>query len=71
VLLGVAGFASFVIVAFFVLFTVYRMRPELFRFKATVTKWISFDVEMRAPQPPPGEPRSHRRQLTRGRIAKR
>jgi hypothetical protein len=31
-----------------VLSTVRRLRPEDFRLKATVTKWLSLDLEMRS-----------------------
>jgi len=41
---------GFLIAFWLVLFTVHRMRPETFRLKATLTKWISFDLEMRSPQ---------------------
>jgi hypothetical protein len=61
VVLVVAGFTGFVVAFCLVLFTVYRMRPESFRFKATLTKWISLDMEMRSPQALARRPRRPRR----------
>jgi hypothetical protein len=33
------------------------LRPEIFRFKATLTKWVSLDLEMRS-KANPGQPSS-------------
>ncbi len=33
-----------------VLFTVHRIRPEIFRFRATFTRWFSLDLEMHSPE---------------------
>ena len=33
-----------------VLFTVHRLRPGVLRLKATVTKWVSLDLEMHSPE---------------------
>jgi hypothetical protein len=33
-----------------IMFTVHRVRPESFRLRAAVTKWISIDLEMRMPK---------------------
>jgi hypothetical protein len=49
-LLAVAGLGCFLIAFCLVLFTVYRVRPETFRLKATLTKWVSIDMEMASPQ---------------------
>jgi hypothetical protein len=69
-LLVVAGVVGFLAFTWLVLFTVRQIRPETFRLKATVTKWISLDLEIRSPQrsdqerlKPPGQPR---RRLPRG-----
>jgi hypothetical protein len=52
---AVVGGLVFLIAFGLVLFTVYRMRPELFKFKAVLTKWVSLDLEMRSPRQPPDE----------------
>jgi hypothetical protein len=61
-LASVAGLVSFVVVFCLVLITVHMVRPETFKLKATLTKWISFDLEM-------GTPR--RRSIPRGRPTHR
>jgi hypothetical protein len=33
-----------------VLFIVDRRKPSIFRLKASITKWISFDLEMHGPE---------------------
>jgi hypothetical protein len=33
-----------------VLYTVRRLRPQTFRFKATLTRWVSLDLEMNSPE---------------------
>ena len=45
--LTVVGFGSFLISLSLIMFIVYRVRPEIFKLRASLTKWISFDVEMR------------------------
>jgi hypothetical protein len=62
-LLSVVGLGFCLIVFGLVLFTVHRIRPETFKLKAQFTKWISLDLEMRAP----GRPSSERKQLPRRR----
>ena len=41
---------GFLLTLWFVLYTVRRLRPGTFRLKATLTRWISLDVEMRSPE---------------------
>jgi len=40
---------GFLVVLWLVLSTALRLRPRVFRFKATLTKWISVDLEMQQP----------------------
>lgn len=64
---AIVGGLVFLIAFGVMLFFVYRMRPELFKLKATLTKWVSVDLEMRTPQQSPDErERQHRRQLPPG-----
>lgn len=51
----IACFGFFLIMFSLLMFMVHRIRPEVFKLKATVTKWISFDLEMRAPKRLSGE----------------
>lgn len=53
--LTIVGFGSFLVMFSLLMFMVYRIRPEIFKLKATVTKWISFDLEMRSPKRLSGE----------------
>lgn len=39
---------EFLLMLALVLLTVLLVRPESFRFKATLTKWVSLDLEMRS-----------------------
>jgi hypothetical protein len=41
---------GFLLMLWLVLSTVRRLRPRSFRFKATLTKWVSIDLEMRSPE---------------------
>ena len=34
-----------------VLYVVHRLRPEVFKVDATLTRWASFKIEMRNPNP--------------------
>jgi hypothetical protein len=43
--------AGFLLALSLVLFTVGRLRPRKFKIKATVTKWITLDLEMESPEP--------------------
>jgi hypothetical protein len=43
--------AGFLIALALILFTVNRLRPRKFRIKATLTKWITLDLEMESPEP--------------------
>jgi len=45
--------AGFLIALALVLFTANRLRPRKFRIKATLTKWITLDLEMESPEPSP------------------
>ena len=49
VMLLIVCVAALAIVSLLLL-VVDRLRPRTFRFKATVTKWISLDVEIDSPQ---------------------
>jgi hypothetical protein len=40
--------AGFLLMLALVLFTVLRLRPESFKLRATLTKWISLDLEMKS-----------------------
>jgi hypothetical protein len=64
-LLAVAGLVCFLIALCLVLVTVYRVRPETFRLKATLTKWVSIDLEMRSPQRLSSDRRRSRLRLPR------
>jgi hypothetical protein len=33
-----------------VLWTIYRLNPEKVRFQATLTRWLSIDLEMQSPR---------------------
>jgi hypothetical protein len=50
---------SFLLMLWLVLSTVRRLRPGTFRFKATVTKWVSLDLEMHSPETSAGKTQSH------------
>lgn len=41
---------GFLLMLWLVLSTVRRLRPGTFRFKATLTRWVSLDLEMRSPE---------------------
>jgi hypothetical protein len=41
---------GFLLVLGLVLFIVDRRRPAFFRLKATLTKWVSLDLEMHSPE---------------------
>lgn len=43
--------AGFLLALSLVLFTVGRLRPRKFKIKATLTKWITLDLEMESPEP--------------------
>jgi hypothetical protein len=46
------------------LWTVHRLKPAKFHIKASITKWVSLDIQMQAPERE--QPRSrHPRQLGR------
>lgn len=47
---------TFIAVFSLLLFVVNRLRPTRFKLKATVTKWISLDVEIQSPQHLPSPP---------------
>jgi hypothetical protein len=47
---AVVGFVGFLLLFGLVIFAAWRLRPETFRFKATLTKWVSLDLEMRSPR---------------------
>lgn len=49
---AIIGVAGLLLMLGLVLLAVLRVRPELFRLKATVTKLVSFDLEMRSPRKP-------------------
>jgi hypothetical protein len=55
--LAIFGFLFMLVV---VLATVLLLRPENFRLKATLTKWVSLDLEMRSRVGPNEPPSSHR-----------
>ena len=40
-----------------VLMTVWRVRPQRFKIRATLTKWASFDLEIDSPEPSASRPR--------------
>jgi hypothetical protein len=50
-ILGVAAFACLAVIFVLLLFVVYKLRPKTFKVKATVTKWISVEVELESPEP--------------------
>ena len=41
---------GFLLMLWLVLSTVRRLRPGTFRFKATLTRWVSLDLEMHSPE---------------------
>lgn len=41
---------SFLLMLSLVMFTAHRLRPATFRFKATLTRWVSLDLEMHSPE---------------------
>jgi hypothetical protein len=41
---------GFLLMLWLVLSTVRRLRPGTFRLKATLTRWVSLDVEMHSPE---------------------
>jgi hypothetical protein len=43
--------AGFLLALSLVLFTVGRLRPQKFKIKATLTKWVTLDLEMESPEP--------------------
>jgi hypothetical protein len=43
--------AGFLLALSLVLFTVGRLRPRKFKIKATLTKWVTLDLEMESPEP--------------------
>ena len=57
--LAVVGIFGFLIMLWLVLSTARRLRPESFRLKATVTKWVSLDLEMRSGHNPDTRRRDH------------
>jgi hypothetical protein len=52
--LAIFGFLFMLVL---VLVAALLLRPEIFRFKATLTKWVSLDLEMRS-KANPGQPSS-------------
>jgi len=42
----VVGFGAFLIVFSLLMLIVHISRPRIFKLKATVTKWISLDIEI-------------------------
>jgi hypothetical protein len=46
----IVGFGSFLIIFSLLMFIVHITRPRIFKLKATVTKWISLDIEMEEPK---------------------
>jgi hypothetical protein len=51
----VLGFGSFLITFSLLMLIVHITRPKIFKLKATVTKWISLDIEMEEPKRLSGE----------------
>jgi len=49
-----------------VLLTVYRLRPASFRLTASMTKWFSMTLEMRAPERGANRDQTQRRNVTNG-----
>ena len=43
--------AGFLLALSLVLLTVGRLRPRKFKIKATLTKWVTLDLEMESPEP--------------------
>jgi hypothetical protein len=41
---------GFLLMLSLVIFTAHRLRPKTFRFKATLTRWVSLDLEMHSPE---------------------
>jgi hypothetical protein len=48
VTLAVIGILGFLVMLWIVLSAARRLRPGSFRLKATMTKWVSLDLEMRS-----------------------
>ena len=48
----------FILALALVLVAALLLRPEIFRFKATLTKWMSLDLEMRSRTSPDEPPSS-------------
>jgi hypothetical protein len=46
----IVGFGSFLIVFSLLMIIVHITRPRIFKLKATVTKWISLDIEIEEPK---------------------
>lgn len=51
----IVGFGTFLIMFSLLMFVVHITRPKIFKLRAAVTKWISFDVEMQQPHDSDGE----------------
>lgn len=49
--LGIAAFACLAVIFTLLLFLVYKLRPNVFKVRAAVTKWISVEVELGSPEP--------------------
>jgi hypothetical protein len=50
---------GFLLMLGLVLYAVCRLRPGTFRLKATLTRWVSFDVEMHSPEASGEKRQSH------------
>jgi hypothetical protein len=48
--LGIAAFACLAVIFTLLLLLVHQLRPKTFKFKAAITKWISVEVELEAPE---------------------
>src|SRR5690242_8236091 len=49
VVLGITSGAALAALSL-VLWTIYRLNPEKVRFQATLTRWLSIDLEMQSPR---------------------
>jgi hypothetical protein len=62
----VVGTVGFLAAFGLLLWTVHRLKPARFQVKASITKWVSLDIQMQAPER--DEPLSTRSRPPRGAI---
>ena len=63
--LAAIGVLGFLIMLALVLFAAMRLRPRIFKLRATATKWLVIDLEMQS-DPGIGQRDENRRELDHG-----